>query len=147
MDVPCTVVTDFFLDRVLVSKTTSAFCFFLTLPPGSRFSISAPVLSFKDKSAIAPSVPASFAAFHLEPYATVHRVLRDRVMRAYTECRVTHLLYSSLSLGRNSLNSGGTPVMGSYSTFIGCRVTASAIMPQGTEQTALQRLKARRTLF
>ena len=52
------VVTHFFLLRVLVSRMISFFAFFLTLPPGSCFSMTSPCLSFNVRSESAPSAPA-----------------------------------------------------------------------------------------
>lgn len=52
------VVTHFFLLRVFVSRMISFFAFFLTLPPGSCFSMTSPCLSFSVRSESAPSAPA-----------------------------------------------------------------------------------------
>lgn len=59
------VVTDFFFERVDTSKITSGLAFFLTLPPGNRFSISSASLSLSDRLAASPSTPLSLAATHL----------------------------------------------------------------------------------
>ena len=59
------VVTHFFLLRVFVSRMISFLAFFLTLPPGSCFSMTSPCLSFKVRSDRAPSAPACCDAFHL----------------------------------------------------------------------------------
>ncbi len=53
----------------------------------------------------------------------------DIITIAMTFSRQAYFLYSSLSFGRYSLNSAGTPVTGSYSTVLGCKVTCSAIKP------------------
>lgn len=77
------VVTHFFLLRVFVSRMISFLAFFLTLPPGSCFSMTSPCLSFKVRSDKVPSAPACCDAFHLfkesdEGHAAMYQTVRAR---------------------------------------------------------------------
>ena len=79
------VVTHFFLLLVLVSRMTSFLAFFLTLPPGSFFSMTSPCLSFSVRSATAPAAPPSWAAFHLNDHAAApakHQTRHGRLSHA-----------------------------------------------------------------